>query len=231
MSFQEVLATGLRNAVAAMDSKVRLVDTGDKSRPWLNCQADYVDEQLGLAGLRVWLRIHPTEQGSVIFAEKLAEALTKTVRQFYPEKCPGTGASCGTGPTATTTGATTPGPSTTASGTTSEPSGARCCYPTCSSETCNSQAGGAWRKPSRAGGQPLLHELGRELPPLRRRALRGLGDDRSDDGDDGSGDDDAGNDGRRDSRMLLPGLCRSGGLGGRLYCFRRGVAFWPLVGE
>jgi len=59
----EVMSTSIKEIVDAMDSEVHFIETGTKTEPWLNCEADFVDGT------------HPTFAGHVKFANLLLGAM------------------------------------------------------------------------------------------------------------------------------------------------------------
>jgi len=165
------LYEGVSGAVKSFseeDAKIRLYDTGSRQAPWLNCWQDYVDG------------IHPTIEGGKKFASKLLPGMTPDIRQFYPEKCPGSGPTCGSAgePPATTvltTGSvsTTQAPQTTTGrpSTTAATGTMECCFPDCvdSGKVCLDASHSSWCTLSAANceqcGNGQLCPVGGPPPP------------------------------------------------------------------
>jgi len=80
------IVNGLEQAVSDMnDQKVIYYETGRTEDPWLDCTLstqDFMDFT------------HPTVQGNQKFAARLLDAMTNDVRQFFPNKCGGSGPTC-----------------------------------------------------------------------------------------------------------------------------------------
>ena len=134
------MVNGIRNAVASAGENVILQGSGDVQSKLLDCSSDYVDQ------------IHPTEQGALRFAESLLPSMTPKIREFFPDKCQGTGTRCQAQSVAVTTTDSTDTTgqtmSTTSQTTSSESfstshisSGAICCYPNCNdpARVCNDE--------------------------------------------------------------------------------------------